>query len=253
MQYDASYNGRDSRKTARARWCSAIVALVEDIRSAGASRARGDLNPNLIGSPKLLHFGVGVLPYQLPSLGTKPGSERMTRLLDGFPSTDPTCLADDLLLPTNPQLDTLHGTSVLKNGHTNIFPQLYLGGGDEVSAAAKWPEDFDFAMIMQSHMPNQKDNDWKEEVAKMKATLADKRMLNREGSNGSEHDDRNPFPLKLYDMVTEQNNEIIGWLPEGKAFKVRDMENFENIILPTYFKRMFSLLTSTSLLYVSHE
>lgn len=50
------------------------------------------------------------------------------------------------------------------------------------------------------------------------------------------------FPLKLFDLVTEQNNEIICWLPEGNAFKVRNMENFVHIILPAYFKRKLILL-----------
>jgi hypothetical protein len=226
MHQNASYNGVDLPKAACARWCAAIIALVEAIVSY--------LHPNLIGSPELLHFGAGVLPYQLPSLFASTLNGASDPTPGHNPGNPPQLLLGKRPIKpvdgrrTKPTLAL--NTRLMANSQGTGF------GGED--ALPKQPVD------------------WKEEVAKMKATLAHKRKLNREGSDNRDHKeqgDRNPFPLKLYDMVTEQNNEIIGWLPEGKAFKVRQMEYFENIILPTYFKRKFSLLTSTSLLYVSHE
>ena len=56
------------------------------------------------------------------------------------------------------------------------------------------------------------------------------------------------FPTKLRcildDAVTEGNEHIVSWLPDGKAFKIHNPEAFTKIILRRYFRQtMFKSFT----------
>ena len=46
----------------------------------------------------------------------------------------------------------------------------------------------------------------------------------------------NPFPKKLMDMLKKEDPSVVGWLPKGDAFIVRDSERFIGDILPRYFR-----------------
>jgi hypothetical protein len=46
----------------------------------------------------------------------------------------------------------------------------------------------------------------------------------------------NPFPRKLYEMLTNEDSEIVSWLPSGHAFIVKNSEIFIDKILPKYFR-----------------
>ena len=46
----------------------------------------------------------------------------------------------------------------------------------------------------------------------------------------------NPFPKKLYDMLSTGKDDIITWLPSGDSFRVRDPERFIQNVLPVYFR-----------------
>jgi hypothetical protein len=46
----------------------------------------------------------------------------------------------------------------------------------------------------------------------------------------------NPFPRKLYEMLTHEDSEIVSWLPSGHAFIVKNSEIFIDKILPKYFR-----------------
>jgi hypothetical protein len=288
LQEDATYSGPDHRRAARARWCAVVVSLAEVIRCSSGStlQAKTLLNvaanfearrshPEITGSPELSHFGVGVVPYHLPSfkyqLGGKTQSPPLTKMPDGFHETTlhggdgPVSLLKNLVPPTSPRGTPSSGYNINGVGHSshgrdtpqNLLgpPQLLLGDGQSLTSSSStpngyfvrqlppWTEELDLAKIMQGHTPNL-NAAWKEEAARAKEALAHKRALFKERSDQIKAASANPqkgyqqaFPLKLFDLVTEQNNEIIGWLPDGHAFKVRHMENFVNIILPAYFKR----------------
>ena len=46
------------------------------------------------------------------------------------------------------------------------------------------------------------------------------------------------FPMKLYDIVSDEKNEdIIKWLPGGKAFIIVDKKRFANEVLPHHFQQ----------------
>jgi len=47
----------------------------------------------------------------------------------------------------------------------------------------------------------------------------------------------NTFPLKLFDLVSTEDETIVGWHSLGTAFQVRDHDQFVNVILPKHFKR----------------
>lgn len=56
------------------------------------------------------------------------------------------------------------------------------------------------------------------------------------------------FPTKLRcildDAVTEGNEHIVSWLPDGKAFKIHNPEAFTKVILRRYFRQtMFKSFT----------
>ena len=44
------------------------------------------------------------------------------------------------------------------------------------------------------------------------------------------------FPLKLFDLVTTEDPNIVGWHESGREFQVRNMDLFVSIILPKHFK-----------------
>jgi len=47
----------------------------------------------------------------------------------------------------------------------------------------------------------------------------------------------NTFPVKLFDLVSSEEESIVGWQGHGTSFQVRDMDKFVNLILPKHFKR----------------
>ena len=53
------------------------------------------------------------------------------------------------------------------------------------------------------------------------------------------------FPVKLYNLLETASNDarlckIIGWLPCGDAFVIRDASAFTELVLPIHFARMHS-------------
>jgi hypothetical protein len=46
----------------------------------------------------------------------------------------------------------------------------------------------------------------------------------------------NPFPEKLLELMGEADASIIGWLPHGRAFKIRNVRAFTDTTMPTHFK-----------------
>lgn len=44
------------------------------------------------------------------------------------------------------------------------------------------------------------------------------------------------FPLKLYDILLNENPSIISWVPGGHAFRIHDIKAFASEITPKYFK-----------------
>lgn len=217
--------------------------------------------PGVTGSPELSHFRRMGGSFSLPSLqypmntnlpevqlqkmqnglnltmrGEIPQaspqfSGRYERAFQKIDAKPPKKTLDDSILP--PRI--LNGSRML------------LGTGlNETLPSADDQDLSKMALVPQSHL----NSAWKEEAARAKETLAQKRAMFKERSdqikasvslNSNQKGYQQAFPLKLYDLVTEQDNDIISWLPEGNAFKVKHMENFVNIILPAYFKREFPL------------
>jgi len=54
------------------------------------------------------------------------------------------------------------------------------------------------------------------------------------------------FPAHIYAVLeNSKSNGIIGWMSNGKEFKIHDMDRFEMEIIPSYFNnRKFLLLLS---------
>jgi hypothetical protein len=46
----------------------------------------------------------------------------------------------------------------------------------------------------------------------------------------------NTFPVKLFDLVSGEDAEVVGWQGQGSAFQVRDMDKFVDVVLPRHFK-----------------
>jgi hypothetical protein len=48
-----------------------------------------------------------------------------------------------------------------------------------------------------------------------------------------------PFPEKLMEMLTRESNmqQVVGWLPHGRAFIVRKPKAFTEDIMPKYFRQ----------------
>lgn len=45
------------------------------------------------------------------------------------------------------------------------------------------------------------------------------------------------FPNKLFNMLESSDESIIGWLANGKGFRVYDVETFTSQLLPKFFNR----------------
>lgn len=45
------------------------------------------------------------------------------------------------------------------------------------------------------------------------------------------------FAQKLFTLVEEEDNEIVEWLPDGLAFRVKDIHRFSCEVLEKYFNR----------------
>jgi hypothetical protein len=234
LQKDATYCGLDQRRAARARWCAVVVAMVEVIRDSPDS-AETKTNPQeqkTIGSPEVARNRVGLMPYKLPSVqnllrAKKEQFAPVPVLSDGFPYFDGLDGGDPISLIKNLTPSDTPGVAGYGVPHskTNLLSvqQLLLRNSQNINP--KRNEDFITEALAHKRELYQK------RIDQIKAL-----------SSQSDHVGHKTFPLKLYDLVTEQNNDIIGWLPDGHGFQVIHLENFENIILPAYFKRRFSTL-----------
>lgn len=45
------------------------------------------------------------------------------------------------------------------------------------------------------------------------------------------------FPTKLYNLLETADPSVVGWLANGKGFRVHDMDKFIKDILPQFFNR----------------
>jgi hypothetical protein len=52
------------------------------------------------------------------------------------------------------------------------------------------------------------------------------------------------FPFKMYDLLEDAKrkkfDDIVSWVPSGKAFKIHNRLSFEKLIMPLYFPKMNS-------------
>jgi hypothetical protein len=44
------------------------------------------------------------------------------------------------------------------------------------------------------------------------------------------------FPQKLFMLLEKESPEIIGWIPNGKGFRINNIDEFQSSIIPKYFK-----------------
>ena len=47
------------------------------------------------------------------------------------------------------------------------------------------------------------------------------------------------FPTKLFNLLEVSDQSVVSWLPNGRAFRVNDMDKFVADILPKYFNRKY--------------
>ena len=61
------------------------------------------------------------------------------------------------------------------------------------------------------------------------------------------------FPQKLHDLISDENNKnIIIWVNGGAAFKIINVQGFENDIVPKYFRRKFFFLSKIYYIFTNH-
>ena len=58
------------------------------------------------------------------------------------------------------------------------------------------------------------------------------------------------FAQKLFTLVEEEDNEIVEWLPDGLAFRVKDIQRFSCEVLEKYFNREFECCRERFCVYV---
>lgn len=251
LQDDAAYAGPDARRAARARWCAVLVSLVEVIRcSSGASFHAKNLIEAAINSnfetmkseiPASPELASGNKLHTLPSLqypvGTIPSNHSISRIqrdLRILPSASShSSFRNFLHSESRGLLHKAPNSDSQPSRHSNV-PKLLLTDG----VGRTQPNGYPQRNLSESQPYSAKEEVERANEAQAKKALYKERseqlkasvQLNQKGYQQA-------FPLKLYDLVTEQNNDIIGWVSEGNAFKVKHMENFVNIILPAYFKR----------------
>jgi hypothetical protein len=279
LQEDAMYCGPEQRRAARARWCAVVLSLAEVIRcSSGlpmqtkslitAAMNGGNVEavmknqPGVTGSPELSHFSHLSGSFSLPSLQYPMNTnlpdvqlQKMNHPMRGeipkvpvqrydrgfqYQRLPPKKALDDSVVPPR----TLNAPRMLLgNALLNVIPATSNGSFIRPSAEG-------LAKVTQNQPPHLnpawKDDTTKEQKKALFKERSDQIKASSMNNSSSQKGYQQAFPLKLYDLVTEQNNDIIGWLPEGNAFKVKHMENFVNIILPAYFKResFFTIILS---------
>jgi hypothetical protein len=63
----------------------------------------------------------------------------------------------------------------------------------------------------------------------------------KQPSNNNTRNQITPFPLKLYRMLEEAENQgnehIVSWHPDGRSFHVHNAETFVEVVLPHHFKQ----------------
>ena len=50
------------------------------------------------------------------------------------------------------------------------------------------------------------------------------------------HEFQVSFPQKLFMLLEKESPEIIGWIPNGKGFRINNIDEFQSSIIPKYFK-----------------
>lgn len=58
------------------------------------------------------------------------------------------------------------------------------------------------------------------------------------------------FPNKLYNLLEVSDESIIGWLPNGKGFRVYELETFTSQLLPKFFNRKHKSYNKITFLYL---
>jgi len=87
---------------------------------------------------------------------------------------------------------------------------------------------------MRTQSPNASNS--QNEARKMKKT----RTMYKESDNYVKKEKKEKFPKVLYQLLEDATNngneDIVCFLPHGYSFVVKDIEKFETIVMPTYFK-----------------